>query len=109
MKMQEGCCAATAARHWSRLFWWTVFAASFGYVEASVVVYLRRVTGMSVGLDYPAIFAARHTPFHPAGIFAELQRHGVLGIELGREAATLLLMVGAAWASGQTPRQRWGI
>lgn len=109
MKMQEGCRAATTCCSWSRLFWWTVFAASFGYVEASVVVYLRRVMNMSMGLDYPVLFATRHAPFHPAGIFAELQRHDVLAIELGREAATLLLLLGAAWAAGQTRRQRWGI
>jgi hypothetical protein len=91
------------------MIWWAVFAASFGYVEASVVVYLRRVTGMPAGLDYPAIFAARHAPFYPAGIFAELQRHGVLAVELGRESATLLLLLAAAWASGQTSRERLGI
>lgn len=109
MEIKEESCAARKSILWSRLFWWTVFAASFGYIEASVVVYLRRVTGMSPGLDYPKIFAARHTPFDHAGILAELQRHGVLAIELGREAATLLLLMGAACAAGQTHRQRLGI
>ena len=94
---------------WPRLFWWTVFAASFGYVEAAVVVYLRRATGMSPSLDYPAIFAARHAPFHSTGILAEMRRQGTLEIELGREVATLLLLLGAAWAAGSTRRERCGI
>jgi hypothetical protein len=95
--------------HLIRLFWWTVFAAAFGYVEAAVVVYLRRATGMAPGLDYPAIFAARQAPFHSAGIFAEIRRQGVLSLELGREIATLLLLLGAAWASGRTCAERLGI
>jgi hypothetical protein len=99
----------TSRRFLVRLFWWTVFAASFGYVEAAVVVYLRRATGMAPGLDYPAIFAARHAPFHSAGIFAELRRQGALDIEFGRELATLLLLFGAAWAAGRTLRERCGI
>ena len=101
--------AAKPLGFWGRLFWWTVFATSFGYVEAAVVVYVRRATGMAPGLDYPAIFAARHAIFNGAGIMAEMRRQGVLDIELGREFATLLLLFGAAWASGQTRRERLGI
>src|SRR5438552_2677165 len=95
--------------HSIRLFWWAVFAASFGYVEAAVVVYLRRATGMAPGLDYPAIFAARQAPFDSAGIFAEMRWQGVLPLEVGREIATMLLLLGAAWASGRTGRERLGI
>src|SRR5882724_9262210 len=95
--------------HLIKLFWWTVFAAAFGYVEAAVVVYLRRATHMAPGLDYPAIFAARQAPFHSAGIFAEMRRQGVLDLELGREVATLLLLLGAAWASGRNGKERLGI
>lgn len=94
---------------WARLFWWMVFAAAFGYVEAAVVVYLRRATGMAPRLDYPTIFRQRGADFGPVGILKEMQRQGVLSIELCREAATILLLVGAAWAAGRTRREKWGI
>jgi len=94
---------------WSRLFWWTVFAAAFGYVETAVVVYLRRATGMAPGLDYPAIFQARDMPFHAAGIFGEMRRQGVLPIEFCREIATLLLLLGAACGAGRNGRERLGL
>jgi len=109
VKSQVDIGSASASGLWVRILWWTVFAAAFGYVEASVVVYLRRVTGMPPGLDYPAIFAVRHAPFGSAGIVAELHRYGVLEIELGREAATLLLLLGAACAAGRSFRERLGI
>lgn len=89
-----------------RLFWWAVFAGAFGYVEAAVVVYIRRLTGMAPGLDYPAILAARGVTFHSDGILAELRRQGILGVELPREIATLLLLLGAACAAGRSLRER---
>jgi hypothetical protein len=108
MEREDGL-AQASLRFWVRLFWWTLFAASFGYVEAAVVIYLRRATGMAPGLDYPAIFAARQAPFHSEGILAEMRRQDTLDIELGCELATLLLLLGAAWAAGQTRRERLGI
>jgi hypothetical protein len=101
---------ATAARTvGTRLLWWTLFAAAFGYVEAAVVIYLRRVTGMAPGLDYPAIFRARGVPFHAAGIFAEMRRQGLLPIEFGREIATVLLLIGASCGAGRCGRERLGL
>ena len=89
--------------------WWTLYAAAFGYVEALVVVYLRRLTGMPPGWDYPHIWAARGLPFSSAAIFAEMARQGVLTTEFTREAATILLLLGAAGAAGRTGRERLGL
>jgi hypothetical protein len=108
-RIREEASCGQVSLSWARLFWWTVYAAAFGYVEAAVVVYLRRATGMSPGLDYPAIFQARHATFDSVGIFAEMQRQGILKLELCREAATMLLLFGAAWAAGRTNRERLGI
>lgn len=94
---------------WARIFWWTVFSAAFGFVEAMIVVYLRKATGMAPGLDYPAIFAARGAEFSSSGIAAELRRWNVYPIEVGREAATLLLLFAAAWAGGRATREKWGL
>src|ERR1041384_3986001 len=94
---------------WGRLIWWTLYAAAFGYVEAAVVTYLRRMSGMPEGLDYPAIWALRGIPFDSAHILGLLKHEGVLDAELGREAATLLLLFGAAWGAGRTGREKWAL
>ena len=89
-----------------RLFWWTLYAAAFGYVEALVVVYIRRLTGMAWGLDYHQLWAARHLPWNGPAIVAEMSRLGVYRTEYGREIATLLLLLGPAVAAGRTGRER---
>ncbi|HLK57932.1 MAG TPA: hypothetical protein VKU00_15300 [Chthonomonadaceae bacterium] len=106
---QEAPKAPPEALSWTRLLWWTAFATAFGYVEAAVVMYLRRMSGMLPGLDYPAIWALRGLPFDSAHILELLRREGVLAAELGREVATLLLLFGAAWGAGRTLREKWGI
>lgn len=80
-----------------RLFWWTVFAAAFGYCEALVVVYLRKLCGMAPGSDYAP------------SIIAEMTRLGIYQAERTREIATILLLVGPACAAGRNWRERLGI
>lgn len=89
-----------------RLLWWTLYAAAFGYVEALVVVYIRRLTGMTGGLDYHRVWAAKHLAWNGAAIIAEMTRLGVYRTEYGREIATLLLLLGPAMAAGQAGRER---
>ena len=91
---------------WTRLLWWTLFAAAFGYVEALVVVYIRRLTGMPYGLDYHEIWALRHLDWNGAAIIGEMKRLGVYETEFTREIATLLLLLGPACAAGRTGRER---
>ena len=91
---------------WGRLFWWTIYAAAFGYVEALVVVYIRRLTGMAPGLDYHDLWAAKHLAWNGPAILVEMQRLGVYKTEYGREIATLLLLLGPAMAAGKTGRER---
>lgn len=92
-----------------QLFWWTIYAAAFGYVEALVVVYVRRLTHMDDGLDYPAIWAARGLAWNGATIVQEMTRLGIRQTEYGREIATLLLLLGPAMAAGRDWRERLGI
>ena len=89
-----------------RLCWWTLYAAAFGYVEALVVVYIRRLTGMTPGMDYHQLWAARHLAWNGPAIIAEMGRLGVYQTEYGREIATLLLLLGPAMAAGRTGRER---
>lgn len=89
-----------------RLFWWTLYAAAFGYVEALVVVYIRRLTGMDWGLDYHQLWTAKHLAWNGPAIIAEMSRLGVYRTEYGREIATLLLLLGPSVAAGRTGRER---
>jgi hypothetical protein len=92
-----------------RLFWWAVFAAAFGVTEAALVVYVRRLLGMPPGLDYAEIWAVRGLPLQSSTFLHEFRGRGLLGLELAREAGTILLLVGAAMAAGRTWRERWAI
>ncbi len=72
-----------AATYKRELFWLGVFGVAFGYLEAAVVVYLRLIV-------YPGGFAF---PLRPIPSL-------VLATEVGREVATIMMLVAAAWAAG---------
>jgi hypothetical protein len=74
------------------LLWLSVFSLAFGYIEASVVVYLRE-------LYYPDGF---HFPLAP--IPARL-----VWIEVIREAATLLLLLSVAFIAARTALRRFAV
>jgi hypothetical protein len=72
-----------------------VFGIAFGYIEAAVVVYLRTI-------------------FHPDGFSFPLTNFGIsplwkplLFTEIGREAATIVLILTAAWLFGQNLQERF--
>ncbi len=75
------------AAHWAL----ALYAAAMAYVEAAVVVYLRRL-------------------FHPEGFRFPLQPipHELALTEIGREAATLAMIASVAWLGGSSKPQRWG-
>ena len=76
-------------RGWrGRLIWNAVFGIAFGYVEAAVVVYLR-------ALYYPGGFA------FPLKAIPT----GMIGVEVFREAATIVMLVAVGVL---TCRGRWG-
>jgi hypothetical protein len=72
-----------------RLPWLLVYAVAMAYVEAAVVVYLRAIY-------YPQGFAFPLAPMPP----------GMAGIEIGREGATLLMLLGVAMLAGAERRER---
>ncbi len=82
-------------RTFERFFIAVVFSIAFGYIEAAVVVYLRAI-------------------FHPDGFTFPLTEFGIgplwkrlLLIEVGREAATLVLILTGSYLFGQNRRQRF--
>ncbi len=74
-----------------KLIWVTLFAIAFGYVEASVVVYLRAIY-------YPDMF---EFPL-------KMIRTDHLMVELFREAATIVMLAAAGMLAGSRGWQRFG-
>jgi len=74
----------------ARLSWIIAFGTAFGWLEAAVVVYLRRIY-------YPAGFALPLQPIDTP----------ILAVELGREAATLIMLAAVAMLAGKTRWQRF--
>jgi len=72
-----------------------VFGIAFGYIEAAVVVYLRQIF-------YPDGFTF---PLSIFGIDALSKR--ILLTEIGREAATIVLIFTGAWLFGHTHQRRF--
>ena len=73
------------------LLWTVVFAVAFGWLEAAIVVYLRRIY-------YPDGFAFP----------LEVIDAPFLAIELAREAATLVMLAAVGMLAGRTRWQRFG-
>ena len=59
-----------------KVFWLTVFAIAFGFVECSVVIYLRK------------IYYGDETLLFPLKVFEP----GIFTVELFREAATIIML-----------------
>lgn len=76
---------------WKRIAWTTAYALAMGYLEATVVVYLRGLLNITN---------------------ATVELHGYMGIEIGREAATLVMLAAIGWLAGRTWCERgayWAI
>ena len=81
-----------------------LFAVAFGYVEAAVVVYLRHVYEPLRQVLYPQAPPGDLFPLVPlAQLSSEHLR--LLVVELGREAATLLMLAGAGLMASRDSRQ----
>ncbi len=85
-----------------------VFGVAFGYVEAAVVHYLRRIIGYGSGYDVGAGtvhldlgFIAFVSPDR-----AVLVDPGLAGVEVAREAATIVMLLAVAVMAGETVRRR---
>jgi hypothetical protein len=71
-----------------------ILAIAFGYIEAAVVVYLRQ------------IFHPNGFVFPLAGLLLTDSSRNLLTVEVGREAATLVVILSACALAGQNRRQR---
>ena len=72
-----------------KIFWVSLFSIAMAYLEAAVVVYLRRVYGITdLILQVP--------PFDAQ----------IAAIEVGRELATLVMLLSIGWIAGKTFQSR---
>jgi hypothetical protein len=81
----------TAVRWRARLVALAAFAVAMGYLEAASVVYLREVYGMTDPLQ--------GLPAEPAWLIT---------VEVGREAATIVMLAAAGWMAGWQRASRIG-
>src|SRR5580700_11834710 len=93
--------------HWRQLIILTIFATAFGFVEAAVVVYLRAAIGLLPG--YMGTFAElRHSSLGYTQTSSLTQfPQSLLTIEVYREAATMVMLVGVALLSASKTGARW--
>ena len=72
-----------------------LFGIAFGYIESAVVVYLR------------VIFHPEGFTFPLSNVDTILQHKALLLTEIGREAATIVLILTGAWLFGRNLQQRF--
>jgi hypothetical protein len=75
----------------SKLLWVILFAAAMAYLESAVVVYLRALY-YPHGFDFPLVMAPLDA---------------VLAVEIGREAATIVMLVAIGILCGRSPLERF--
>jgi hypothetical protein len=98
------------ALSWPRLAVTTVFAASFGYVEAAVVVYLRAASGLLPGYMGTLSEVARLSvqTYQQAQAGNQLPQ-SLATVEVFREAATMFMLAAVALLAARRTRERWAI
>lgn len=86
-----------------------LFGVTFGYVEAAVVVYLREVSQPAIAQIHPGQLPSDLFPIlTPAQLTHYPALWRTLKIELGREAATLLMLAAIAIAIGNSRAEAAG-
>lgn len=87
-----------------------LFGIAFGFVEASVVVYLRAAVGLLPGYSGTLSDVARLSAniYQQAQILSELPK-SLLAVEFFREAATMITLLSVALLTAKRSRERWAI
>jgi hypothetical protein len=89
-----------------RIGWWTLFGLAFGVIEATVVIYIRKLIGIAPAAGYGAYVGGAWAGFGTGSISNVLHANGLLQVEMVREAATILLLTGAACGASPGLRER---
>jgi len=94
---------------WRQIGLLTSFAVAFGFVEASVVVYLRAASGLLPGYT-GTLSDLQNAPdgYEQAKSIAEFPSR-LLTIEIFREAATMVMLASLALLAAPKARERWAV
>jgi hypothetical protein len=92
-----------------QLLWLTLFGMSFGFVEASVVVYLRAAIGMLPGWHGTLEDLRRSSLNYQQLSSLSAIPPGLFTIEVYREAATMVMLVALAWVGASQAKERWAV
>jgi len=84
------------------------FAVAFSFIEASVVIYLRAITGFITGSGLSAVTNLSSSFYNEARIVADFPP-SLLKVEILREAATILILGCVAWLTVRGIKERWAI
>jgi hypothetical protein len=87
-----------------------IFGIAFGFVEASVVVYLRAAVGLLPGYGGTLADVANFSAgiYQQAKILGELPK-SLLIVEVFREAATMIMLLSIAFLSAKAWRERFAM
>ena len=87
-----------------------LFGMAFGFVEASVVVYLRAAVGLLPGYGGTLSDVAKLSAdvYQQAQILSELPQ-SLLSVELFREAATMVILFSISFMAVKYLRERWAV
>ncbi len=85
-----------------------IFACAFAFVEASVVVYLRAITGFLMGSGSSEVASLSSRFYQDARIVSDFPT-SLLKIELLRETATILMLGCVSILTVRGIRERWAI
>ena len=96
-----------ALPNWRQLTTLAIFAASFGFVEAAVVVYLRSATGLLPGYR-GTLSELQHSSegYHQEQSISQFPQ-SLLTIEVYREAATMIMLVSVTLLAASSTSARW--
>lgn len=86
-----------------------IFALAFGFVEATIVVYLRAAAGPLPGYTAPLSQVEPTAEIAPPELVITRFPHTLLTIEMAREAATMVMLVSIALLTAARPRERLAV
>jgi len=94
---------------WRTLLLLALFGASFGFVEAAMVVYLRTAAGLFGQYSSAISHLQQSSTIYQQAVSSLAQvPQNLRTIEIFREAATMIMLVTVAWLAGAVAKERWG-
>jgi hypothetical protein len=95
---------------WTHLSAAAIFALAFGFVEAAVVIYIRASMGLLPGYQGTLADVRRLTaPLYRQPLTAIQISPALANIEVMREVATIIMLMGVAILAGRTRGERWAV